>query len=112
MKRDQTLTEDRFWEAVQKRDATWDGKFFFGVLTTGVYCRPSCACRPPLRKNVRFFVNAADAESAGLRACLRCRPLETESAIAQRIRSVCEYIKAHQHLPLRLTDLAARIDLS
>jgi AraC family transcriptional regulator of adaptative response/methylated-DNA-[protein]-cysteine methyltransferase len=109
---DQPPTEDLCWDAVQKRDPAWDGKFLFGVLTTGVYCRPSCACRPPLRKNVRFFLNAADAERAGLRPCLRCRPLETERAGAQAIRDVCEYIKAHQSLPLRLTDLAARAELS
>jgi AraC family transcriptional regulator, regulatory protein of adaptative response / methylated-DNA-[protein]-cysteine methyltransferase len=104
--------EDLYWEALQKRDRAWDGKFYFGVLTTGVYCRPSCACRPPLRKNVRFFLNPADAERAGFRACLRCRPLDTEPADAQRIRSICEYIRSHQDSPLRLTDLATRAELS
>jgi len=74
------LNQDKCWDAVQKRDASQDGKFFFGVLTTGVYCRPSCPSRPPLRKNVRFFESSADAEREGLRPCLRCRPLAAKRA--------------------------------
>ncbi|MDQ0436812.1 methylphosphotriester-DNA--protein-cysteine methyltransferase [Kaistia dalseonensis] len=50
------------------------GHAFYGVVTTGIYCRPACPSRPPLPKNTRFFVTAADAEAAGLRACKRCRP--------------------------------------
>jgi len=56
------------WEAVLARDARRDGSFLFGVLTTGVYCRPSCGARRPLRKNVRFYASAAEAERDGLRA--------------------------------------------
>lgn len=63
------------WEAVEKRDAGQDDTFLYGVMTTGVYCRPSCAGRRPLRKNVRFYETGAAAEDDGLRACKHCRPL-------------------------------------
>lgn len=56
------------------RDARYDGRFFTGVRTTGIYCRPVCPGRKPLSKNVCFFPSAAAAEAAGFRPCLRCRP--------------------------------------
>lgn len=62
------------WEAVQRRDPAFDGAFYYSVRTTGVFCRPSCAARTALRKNVAFHASCADAESAGFRPCLRCRP--------------------------------------
>ena len=68
------LDEQHCWNAVQRRDAAFDGRFFFGVLTTGVYCRPSCASRRALRKNVRFYPPTAAAERDGLRPCKRCKP--------------------------------------
>lgn len=62
------------YRAVLARDRRHDGRFFTGVLSTGIYCRPVCPARPPRFENVRFFASAAAAETAGLRACLRCRP--------------------------------------
>lgn len=66
--------DDEAWQAVKARDRSYDGRFVTGVLTTGIYCRPSCAARHPRRENVRFYESAMLAEAAGLRACLRCRP--------------------------------------
>ncbi len=60
--------------ALRARDARFDGTFWFGVTTTGIYCRPSCPSRAPHPRNVRFFVDAAAAQQAGFRACRRCRP--------------------------------------
>jgi AraC family transcriptional regulator of adaptative response/methylated-DNA-[protein]-cysteine methyltransferase len=108
------LDPDRCWSAVLERDARWDGRFFFGVLTTGVFCRPSCAARRPLRKNVRFYETTAAAQADGLRACLRCRPLqfgETDPNAA-RIRAICRHIEEHDDGPLKLRDLAALAGLS
>lgn len=68
------LNLEHCWEAVEKRDATQNGRFFVGVLTSGVYCLPSCKSRPPLRKNVRFYQTPAHAERDGLRPCRRCHP--------------------------------------
>ena len=108
------LNSDRCWDAVQKRDASQDGHFYFGVLTTGVYCRPSCPSRAPLRKNVRFYRSPADAERDGLRPCLRCRPLAALHADphAERIREVCRYIQAHSDAPLTSSELAEKAGLS
>jgi AraC family transcriptional regulator, regulatory protein of adaptative response / methylated-DNA-[protein]-cysteine methyltransferase len=105
---------DLCWEAVQKRDQAQDGRFYFGVMTTGVYCRPSCAARRPLRKNVRFYERPEQAEKDGLRPCLRCRPLAAAGAdpYTQRIRDLCRYIDAHSDERLQLHDLAERVDLS
>jgi len=68
------LDHDACYHAVQSRDRRFDGWFFVGVTSTGVYCRPICAVRTPQQKNCRFFITAAAAERAGFRPCLRCRP--------------------------------------
>lgn len=68
------MSDDDRWAAVQRRDRAFDGRFVTGVLTTGIYCRPSCAARHPKRENVRFFANGESAAAAGLRPCLRCKP--------------------------------------
>ncbi|RDH74085.1 DNA-3-methyladenine glycosylase 2 family protein [Mycolicibacterium moriokaense] len=65
---------DRCYRAVQSKDARFDGWFVTAVLTTGIYCRPSCPVRPPFARNVRFYPTAAAAQHAGFRACKRCRP--------------------------------------
>ena len=65
---------DRCYRAVQSKDARFDGWFVTAVLTTKIYCRPSCPVRPPLAKNMRFLPTAAAAQQAGFRACKRCRP--------------------------------------
>ncbi|MFG2774332.1 bifunctional transcriptional activator/DNA repair enzyme AdaA [Streptomyces sp. NPDC048350] len=69
-----SASEDTRYEAVSSRDARFDGAFFFGVETTGIYCRPSCPAVTPKRKNVTFFPTAAAAQGHGFRACRRCRP--------------------------------------
>lgn len=106
------LNDDLCWKAVQERDASQDGRFFFGVLTTGVYCRPSCPARAPLRRNVRFFSSAQQAQAAGLRPCKRCRPLEQRDAAAARIEEICRYIETHSEDPLSLESLAQRAGMS
>jgi len=65
---------ERCYRAVQSKDARFDGWFVTAVLTTGIYCRPSCPVRPPFARNVRFYPTAAAAQHAGFRACKRCRP--------------------------------------
>src|SRR5438094_449608 len=91
--------KDTRWRAVVARDAAADGKFFYSVKTTGVYCRPSCAARTPRPENVAFHLTAADAERAGFRACKRCKPGQIRFAVgkcalgsllvAQSERGVC-----------------------
>ncbi|APZ99405.1 bifunctional transcriptional regulator/O6-methylguanine-DNA methyltransferase [Sphingopyxis sp. QXT-31] len=106
----ETMTDDERWEAVQARDKAQDGRFVTGVLTTGIYCRPSCAARHPLRSNVRFFPDGAAARATGLRPCKRCLPDDVardESAVIKAIAA----IKASEE-PLALADLAARTGYS
>src|SRR5271166_4311911 len=68
------MTDEEKWQAVAAKDPNADGKFFYSVKTTGIYCLPSCRSRSPLRKNVAFHGTAEAAEKAGLRACKRCQP--------------------------------------
>src|ERR1700712_2243105 len=62
------------WDRAQARTGKFNGKWIIGVMTTGIYCLPSCAARPPKPENVRIFATEAQAQAAGLRACKRCRP--------------------------------------
>jgi AraC family transcriptional regulator, regulatory protein of adaptative response / methylated-DNA-[protein]-cysteine methyltransferase len=103
------ITEQECWEAIQRRDRNYDGRFYVGVVTTGVYCRPSCSSRHALRQNVRFFETTAEAAKAGLRPCLRCRPLENPSAA---IQDLCRFIARHSDEPIDLATLGARAGLS
>ena len=66
--------EPMSWSRAEARKGKFDGKFIIGVMTTGIYCLPSCAARPPKPQNVRLFTTEAEAKAAGLRACKRCRP--------------------------------------
>lgn len=66
-------TDEARWQAAHSRNREADGQFFVGVVTTGIYCKPSCPGRPK-RENVRFFTTTEEARSAGLRACKRCHP--------------------------------------
>src|SRR5438105_3597524 len=77
------LQPDACYLALKARDARFDGRFFTGVTSTGIYCRPVCKVRTPRRENCQFFALAAQAESAGFRPCLRCRPELAPGANAQ-----------------------------
>ncbi|MFM7350496.1 MAG: bifunctional transcriptional activator/DNA repair enzyme AdaA [Erythrobacter sp.] len=79
MARFETMTDETRWAAMLAKDRRFDGAFVTGVHSTGIYCRPSCPARAPLRKNVRFYASPQDAEKAGLRPCKRCSP-STQSA--------------------------------
>jgi AraC family transcriptional regulator, regulatory protein of adaptative response / methylated-DNA-[protein]-cysteine methyltransferase len=86
-----TDLDEMRWAAVLRRDRMMDGRFVTGVLSTGIYCRPSCAARHPKRGNVRFFANGEEARDFGLRPCLRCRPDQLaadEAGIAQAIQLI------------------------
>jgi AraC family transcriptional regulator of adaptative response/methylated-DNA-[protein]-cysteine methyltransferase len=92
---------DARWAAVTRRDRGADGVFFYSVRTTGVYCRPSCGARPALRANVAFHASCADAEAAGFRPCLRCKPDQPplSERQAQAIAEACRIIDALEDAP-------------
>ena len=100
------LSEAQRWNAVVARDAAHDGEFVFAVSSTGVYCRPSCAARRPRRENVAFFSHPEQAEKAGFRACLRCRPRSVSgNAQSDWAKEICRYIEQHLDEPLTLERL-------
>src|SRR5882672_5110757 len=97
-----TPIDARRWQAVTARDSALDGAFVFAVSSTGIFCRPSCPSKRPRRENVSFFDRPREAEQAGYRACLRCRPKAVDgNPQAALVRSVCRYIE--QNIEDRLT---------
>ena len=104
---------DARWAAVQSRDGAFDGAFFYAVITTGIYCRPSCPSRQAKRHNVTFFDTAAQARAAGFRSCLRCAPDGPPAAARHRDAVVwaCRALEASES-GLSLQALAERAGLS
>jgi AraC family transcriptional regulator of adaptative response/methylated-DNA-[protein]-cysteine methyltransferase len=105
-------TDTARWDAVQNRDRRADGQFYYSVATTGVYCRPSCAARLALRKNVAFHASCADAERAGFRPCKRCKPNQAvDAGHAAAVAAACRAIEQAEEMP-SLDDLAEPAGLS
>jgi AraC family transcriptional regulator of adaptative response/methylated-DNA-[protein]-cysteine methyltransferase len=104
-------TEDQRWQAVSERDPHADGAFFYGVRTTGVFCRPSCASRQPRRENVEFFASPDAARAAGYRDCKRCQPggLPRELEIVNR---ACAALDADPQQRLTLAQLSDAVHVS
>lgn len=107
------LDPDSCWQAVCSRDSQYDGQFVFAVHSTGIYCRPSCPARRPLRRNVSFQRTPAEAEQAGFRPCRRCSPqgLSPAEQLDQLVSAACRLLDGSDR-PLTLAQLAARIGLS
>ena len=106
-----TRDHDSRWQAVLARDASRDGTFVFAVTSTGVYCRPSCPSRRPRRERVQFFPRPEEAERAGFRACLRCRPRDADSR-RKTIESVCRFLQQHADGTVTLHELGERFGMS
>lgn len=106
-------TEKDRWEAVVERNSAADGQFVYGVMTTGIYCRPGCPSRRPKRENVRFFDSPHQAEQAGLRPCKRCepnQPAKPDPALEAVVRA-CKLIDDSEE-SLSLRQLADSVGLS
>lgn len=104
---------DPRWQSVVNRDATCDGQFVYAVKTTGIYCRPSCPSRLAKPQNVGFYSTPADAETAGYRACQRCRPKDASLAVhhAEIVAEACRRLEESEETPT-LSALAAALDMS
>ena len=98
------------WRAVVARDRRADGAFYTAVRSTGVYCRPSCPSRRPIRTNVTFFDSTEAARAAGFRACLRCRP-DGVSSDQQMVAAVARLIESAEVQPT-LSELAVEVGVS
>jgi AraC family transcriptional regulator of adaptative response / DNA-3-methyladenine glycosylase II len=114
---------DSCYLALQARDARFDGRFFIGVTSTGIYCRPICSVRVPKRQNCRFFGHAAQAEGAGFRPCLRCRPelapqslvwsfQDASSILAQQAARLLDVPEGWRAEPATVATLAAKLGVS
>jgi AraC family transcriptional regulator, regulatory protein of adaptative response / DNA-3-methyladenine glycosylase II len=114
-----TLHDDAAYLALKTHDARFDGRLFVGVTSTGIYCRPVCRVRTPLRRNCLFFANAASAEQGGFRPCLRCRPemapglslIDSSQVLAHHAARLIEQAAragADPYLP----DIAARLGVT
>ncbi|MBN3873329.1 bifunctional DNA-binding transcriptional regulator/O6-methylguanine-DNA methyltransferase Ada [Nostoc sp. JL33] len=115
MQLQQTLVlEETLWEAVLNRDPAFEGKLFYGVRSTGVYCRPICPSRRPNRHQVCFFQSAQEAESAGFRHCKRCQPQsETVPNPAKaKVLAACRYIEAESDRIPTLAELSSQVGMS
>jgi AraC family transcriptional regulator of adaptative response / DNA-3-methyladenine glycosylase II len=111
------LDFDACYRAARARDRRFDGRFFVGITSTRIYCRPICPARPPKRDNMRFYSNAAAAEGAGFRPCLRCRPerapgLAAVDAVSRLIGAAMAGIEEHALSSARVGQLAASLGVS
>jgi AraC family transcriptional regulator of adaptative response / DNA-3-methyladenine glycosylase II len=111
------LDADACFRAVRARDRRFDGRFFVGITSTHIYCRPICTARPANRQNMRFYSNAAAAEGAGFRPCLRCRPerapgLAPVDAFSRLIGAAMAGIEEHALSSAHVGDLAASLGIS
>jgi AraC family transcriptional regulator of adaptative response / DNA-3-methyladenine glycosylase II len=114
-----TLADDAAYLALKTHDARFDGRLFVGVRSTGIYCRPVCRVRTPLRRNCRFYASAASAEHDGFRPCLRCRPelapglslADSSGVLAQHAARLIEQA-ARSGEPAAVPAIAARLGIT
>src|SRR6185369_14078508 len=109
-----TPRNDWRWLAVQEKNPEFDGLFFFGVRTTGIFCRPSCSSKTPRPENVSFFATTAEAEKKGFRACLRCKPLNEyfPGKNAELVAKALETLRNRDLEIVTTAELAAKLRVS
>ncbi|CUH95682.1 hypothetical protein P22_1759 [Propionispora sp. 2/2-37] len=107
------LDHEGKWQAIIGCDAAYDGSFFYGVKTTGIFCRPSCKSKSPKREHILFFDTAEQACACGLRPCKRCRPdlleFQPQKEMAEKIKKVYDHFFADRN---RLREELAKLSLS
>ena len=106
---------DTCWQALLRRDRSFNGRFWFSVKSTGVYCLPSCAARTPLRRNVDFHASPEAAEAAGFRACKRCKPRDwqVEAGLSRPVARACAlFDSTAADTPPSLAAVARQVGLS
>jgi AraC family transcriptional regulator of adaptative response/methylated-DNA-[protein]-cysteine methyltransferase len=111
------MDQNQYWQAVLEKDRRFDGVFYLGVRSTGIYCRPSCPARKPLRQNVQFFRTLEEAEGAGFRPCKRCKPRDSSAWTPDPeqvalVEQVCRSIENRDGPPPSMQDLAESVHLS
>jgi AraC family transcriptional regulator of adaptative response/methylated-DNA-[protein]-cysteine methyltransferase len=111
---EQDFWQATYWDAVTSHDRNMDGVFYYAVMSTGVYCRPSCPSKRPRRENVVFFRARDAAEHAGFRPCKRCKPDVTAATDPniQLVEKVCRYIESHPDEAVTLEALSRALGIS
>jgi len=109
-----TQSTEKMWQAVISRDPDQIGRFVYGVVSTGIYCRPGCPSRLPNRRNVRFFQRPAEAEREGLRACRRCGPaiLAGKQKQIETVSRICTHLDTLTEETPSLEELGALVSMS
>lgn len=102
------LTDDRMYQASREKDPEFEGVFWMGVKTTGIFCRPTCRARKPKRENVEFFSSTQAAMQKGYRPCKTCRPLENPDQTPKLITELIEELQKDPSLKLKDQDLRER----
>lgn len=104
--------QEEQWNAIVNCDSSFDGRFFYAVKTTGIFCRPSCKSRAPKRENVFVFTTVDAALDAGFRACKRCRPDEYRWPAEELAHKTIEYMNTHYSDPLTLHLIADSLHIN
>ncbi|MGI6585523.1 MAG: bifunctional transcriptional activator/DNA repair enzyme AdaA [Lutisporaceae bacterium] len=107
------ISDNEKWQAVVNCDKGYDGLFFYGVKTTGIFCRPSCRAKTPARENVVFFDNAVNAIGEGFRPCKRCRPDEAVfEPNLELVNKVKDIIEANFDKPIDINYISKQLGVS
>ncbi|HEU4963312.1 MAG TPA: bifunctional transcriptional activator/DNA repair enzyme AdaA [Bacilli bacterium] len=106
------MMQKELWEAIVTCDPAFDGQFYYGVLTTGIFCRPSCKSRTPKPANVQVFLSAEEAVAADFRACKRCKPEQLKRPEEELALQVKQVVEARYTEPLSLEAIATELHLS
>jgi AraC family transcriptional regulator of adaptative response/methylated-DNA-[protein]-cysteine methyltransferase len=106
------IDEEVRWKAITEKDKNFDGVFVLAVLSTKIYCKPSCPARRPKRENIQLFNSPDEAENRGFRACLRCKPREETDAQTDLIKRACRLIEENLEETLSLEHLSKLLNVS
>lgn len=106
------LDDEIRWKATIEKDTNFDGVFVLGVLSTKIYCKPSCPARKPKRENVLFLNSCDEAENRGFRACLRCKPKEETNAQVELVKRACRLIEENLEVTFTLERLSEILNIS
>lgn len=99
---------EEMYQALMNKDASYEGIFFAGITTTGIFCRPVCHARKPKKENVEYFPNVREALLAGYRPCRKCRPLEVAAAVPPELKALLNDIETHEWYRMKDQDLRER----
>ncbi|HWR23743.1 MAG TPA: Ada metal-binding domain-containing protein [Feifaniaceae bacterium] len=107
------LSEEEKWQACVRSDGSYDGRCYVAVKTTGIFCRPSCTARKPLRKNVAFYDTREEAQANGYRPCKRCRPDLAEFRPAEEAAELCRRLLEREYRnPAPLNEVLKEMNIS